>query len=145
MQRHLLIAASPSQRRLPPRPSPLPRQQPTPSPAARDGGRGASATANKKIWFVKRETARQNRAVFVVSKIELGVHSQISINGQRLAEVRFLERIADSNQTWRYVSALLRYSISSRGGRPRRKMPIEHHNQTRSARLNRNLVFENLI
>src|SRR5216683_2833544 len=71
MQRHLLIAASPSQRRLPPRPSPLPRQQPTPSPAARDGGRGASATANSKIWFVKRKNrpAKPGGFCFVENRI----------------------------------------------------------------------------
>jgi len=47
-RRHPSVLASLSHRRHPPQPpSPLPRRQPIPSPAARDGGRGASATANK--------------------------------------------------------------------------------------------------
>ncbi len=57
--------ASPSRRRRPlPRPSLLPRQRARPSPAAPDGGRGASAAANRPSGFAKRKTARQNRAVF---------------------------------------------------------------------------------
>src|ERR1700733_13515449 len=47
-----------------PRPSPHRTQPATPNPAAPDGGRGASATANRQAGFAKRKTARQNRAVF---------------------------------------------------------------------------------
>src|SRR5271169_3359258 len=46
----------------PPRPSPRLRQ--ASSPAAPDGGRGALATVNRRAEFVRRKTARQNRAVF---------------------------------------------------------------------------------
>ena len=49
-----------------PRPgrSPLPKQQMTASRAARDGGHGASATANRKPVDENQQAARQNRAVF---------------------------------------------------------------------------------
>src|SRR5258705_8557627 len=90
MQRRRLIAASLSHRRPPPRPSLLPRPQPTPSPAARDGGRGASATANNNP-FVNRKTARRNRAVFVLDGPKLArltpTKCASDLVGERLGEV----------------------------------------------------------
>jgi hypothetical protein len=77
----------------------------------------------------------KNRAVFVFVENPTG---RVLANLDRrpmLGRGPLLERIADSNQTWRYLRELLRYSIGSRGGRPWRKMPIEHHDQTRSAQL----------
>src|SRR5882724_4453926 len=69
MRRRQPIAARLSRRRPLPRPSQLPRQRPIPSHAAQGGGRAASATANKKAGLRNEKTARQNRAVFVWSKI----------------------------------------------------------------------------
>src|ERR1700679_3475982 len=62
-----------------PRPSRLRRQPATPSPAAPDGGRGASATANRRSGFAKRKNARQNRAVFDSESLLSRRHSRLQI------------------------------------------------------------------
>src|ERR1700730_5500006 len=70
-QRHRFITASLSRRQPPPRQSRHQGQPTTPSPPARDGGRGASAAANRRSGC-EANTARQDRAVFVSSNVELG-------------------------------------------------------------------------
>src|SRR3979409_546818 len=63
--------AGPSHRRPPPplrRRSPRRRRQPTPGRGERDGGRGASATANSASGLRNEKPPGENRAVFVSSK-----------------------------------------------------------------------------